>query len=38
LITVAPTTAFLAQQADIDDSRNADGLTQIAYLTQRFTC
>lgn len=37
LITVAPTTAFLAQQSDIDD-RNADGLTQIAYLTQRFTC
>jgi hypothetical protein len=38
LITVAPTTAFLAQQSDIDDDRNTDGLTQIAYLTQRFTC
>lgn len=37
LITVAPTTAFLAQQSDIDDNRNLD-ITQIAYITQRFTC
>jgi hypothetical protein len=38
LITIAPTAAFLAQNIDTDDNRAIEGLSQIAYLTKRFTC